>query len=63
MTAVGVARPSAHGQAIQRTEMAQRNANWTVISVLEYKSLAYNNVDIIYDYLAINFTHSTSQMS
>ena len=43
MTAVGVAKPRAHGHAIQSTEMAQRKANWTVISVLEYKSLAYNN--------------------
>ncbi len=32
MTAVGVARPRAQGQAMASTEIAHRNANWNVIS-------------------------------
>jgi hypothetical protein len=32
ITAVGVARPNEHGQAIDRTVNAQRKANWNVSS-------------------------------
>lgn len=33
ITAVGVASPRAHGQAMHKTDIAQRKANWTMISV------------------------------
>jgi len=34
MTAVGVAKPNAHGHAIDSTDIEQRNANSRIISIL-----------------------------
>ena len=46
ITAVGVARPRAQGQAMARTEIAQRNANWNVISDSVYKDRCKNKANM-----------------